>query len=60
MDEDAFAKNAQGIGEIYHEILMLKKFYQTKPQVKNMNNSYFDLYYTLIKNRDDEEIVDNQ
>ena len=29
------------------------KFSQTKPQVKNMNINYYDLYYTVIKNRDD-------
>ena len=34
-DEDPFAKNAQGIGKIYQEVLLLKKFLQTKPQVKN-------------------------
>ena len=30
-DEDPFAKNAQGISEVYHEVLLLKKFLQTKP-----------------------------
>ena len=59
-DEDLFAKNAQGISKIYHEVLILMKFLQTKPQVKNMNNNYYDLYYTVIKNRDEKEIVDNQ
>ena len=51
MDEDPFAKNAQSISKIYHEVLLLMKFLQTKLQVKNMNNNYFDLYYTVIKNR---------
>ena len=55
--EDPFAKNAESIGEIYHEVLMLMKFLQTKPQVKNMNNNYYDLYYTVIKNRKEKEIV---
>ena len=41
--EDTFAKNAQGISKIYHEVLLLMKFLQTKPQVKNMNIKYFDL-----------------
>ena len=27
---------------------------QTKPQIKNMNNNYYDLYYT-IKNKDENE-----
>ena len=60
MDEDPFAKNAQGISKIYHEVLLLMKSLQTKPQVKNMNNNYYDLFYRVIKNRDDKEIVDNQ
>ena len=59
-DEDPFAKNAQGISKIDHEVLKLMKFLQTKPQVRNMKINYYDLYYTVIKNRDDKEIVDNQ
>ena len=31
---DPFAKNAQVISKIYHEVLLLMKFLQTKPQVK--------------------------
>ena len=34
------------------------KFLQTKHQVKNENNNYYDLYYRVIKNR--KEIVDDQ
>ena len=34
------------------------KFLQTKPQVKNMNINYDDLYYTVIKTRDDKDIID--
>ena len=49
-DEDLFARNVQGISIIYHEVLVLMKFLQTKPQVKIMNINYFDLYYTVIKN----------
>ena len=37
MDEDPFAKNAQGNSKNYHEVLLLMKFSQTKPEVKNMN-----------------------
>ena len=59
-DEDTFAKNAQVISKIYHEVLFLMKFLQTKSQVRNMNINYYDLYYTVIKNRDEKEIVDNQ
>ena len=38
------------------------KFLQTKPQVKNNNFNYYDLYYTVIKNRKekDNETVDNK
>ena len=43
MDEDLFAKNAQGFSKIYHEVILLLKFLQTKPQVKNMNINYHDL-----------------
>ena len=48
-DEDTFAKNAQGIKIIYLEVLLLMKVLQTKPQIKNMNNNYYDFYYTVIK-----------
>ena len=36
------------------------KFLQTKPQVKNMNINYYDLYYTVIKVRDENRDIDNQ
>ena len=36
------------------------KFLQTKPQVKNMNINYYDLYYTVIKTRDENMDIDNQ
>ena len=32
--EDPFARNAQGISKVYHEVLLLIKFLQFKPQVK--------------------------
>ena len=60
MDEDPFAKNAQGISKNYHEVILLIKFLQTKPHIKNMNIKYYDFYYTVIKNRDEKEVVDNQ
>ena len=59
-DQDPFAKNAQGISKIYHEILLLMKFLQTKPQVKNMNIDYYNLYYTVIKTRDENKVEDTQ
>ena len=60
MDEDPFAENTQGTSKTYHEVLFVIKVLQTKPQVKNMDIHYYDLYYTNIKNRDEKEIVDNQ
>ena len=35
-------------------------YIQTKPQVKNMNINYYDLYYTIIKTRDENKDIDNQ
>ena len=32
--EDTFSRNAQSISKIYHEVLLLMKFLQTKPEVK--------------------------
>ena len=59
-NQDPFAKNAQGISKIYHEVLLLMKFLQTKPEVKNMNINFFDLYNTVIKTRDENRDIDNQ
>ena len=58
--ENPFSKNAQGISKIYHENLKLMKFLQIKPQVKNMNINYYDLYYTVIRIRDENKDIDNQ
>ena len=58
--EDPFNKNSQGINKIYHEILLLMKILQTKPQVKIMNINYFDLYYIVIRIRDENRDIDNQ
>ena len=51
MVEDTFARIAQGIIKIYHKVLvlMLMNFLQTKPQIKNLNIKFYDLYYTVIK-----------
>ena len=59
-DQDPFSRNAQGISKIYHEVLLLMKFLQTKPKVKNMNINYHDLYYTVIKTRNENMDIDNQ
>ena len=60
MDEDLFAKNAQGTSKIYHEVLLLTKFQRTKRQVKNINKKSYDLFYTVIKNRDDKASIDDK
>ena len=57
---DPFYRNAQGINKVYHEILLLMNFLQTKPQVKNMNINYYDLYYTVIKVRSENKDIDDQ
>ena len=57
---DLFSRNAQGKSKIYHEVLLLLNFLQTKPQVKNMKINYYDLYYTFIKTRDGNKDIDNQ
>ena len=59
-NQDPFSKNAQGISRVYHEVLLLMKFLQTKPQIKKMNINYYDLYYTVIKTRDGNKDIDNQ
>ena len=57
--EDSFSKNAQGISKNYHEVLMLVNFLPTQPSVKNTNNNYYDLFYTVIKNRDEKDNNEN-
>ena len=57
---DPFSKNAKGVGKIYHELLLLMEFLQTKPDVKNMNINYYNLYCTVVKTRDENKNIDNQ
>ena len=45
---------------MYHEVLLLMKFLQTKPEVKNMNFNHYDLYFFVIKTRDGNRDIDNQ
>ena len=59
-NKDPFSKNVQGVAKIYHEVLLLMEFLQTKPDIKNMNINYHDLYYTVIKTRDENKNIDNQ
>ena len=58
--QDPFAKKAIGFSKIYHEVLLLMKFLQTKPQVKKMNINFFDLYFTVIRIRHENRYLDNQ
>ena len=58
--QDPFSRNAQGIKKIYHEVILLMTFLQTKPQIETLNNNYHDLYYSVIKNRDRFKDIDNQ
>ena len=60
LEKDLFRENVQGIRKTYHEVLLLMKFSQTKPSVKNRNFNYYDLYYTVIKKRDDNELVNDK
>ena len=59
-EEDHFSNSVQGFGKNYHEVLLWLKFLQTKLKVKSMNINYYDLYYTVLKNRDDKEIVNDK
>ena len=59
-NQDPFPKNKLGISKIYHEVFLLMEYLQTKPQVKKMNINYHDLYYTVIKTRDENKNIDNQ
>ena len=56
-EEDPFRKIAERIKKSYLEVLMLMIFLQTKPQVKGIDINYYDLYYTVFKNRDKKEIL---
>ena len=39
-EEDPLSKKVKSIGKIYHEVLLLMKCLQTKPQVKFMKINY--------------------
>ena len=36
------------------------KFLRTKPQVKSMNINFYEWYYTVIKNREDKQTVNDE
>ena len=58
--DDTFPKNAQGISKNYHDVILLMKLLQTKPQVKCKNIKYYDLFYIVINVRDENKDIDNQ
>ena len=35
-------------------------FLKTKPQIRNIKYKFYDLFSTVIENRDDKEIVNNK
>ena len=59
-NEVPFVRNAKRKSKKYHEVFLLMKIQQTKPQVINLNNNHYDFHYTVIKNRDEKENVDNE
>ena len=60
MDQDPFARNAKSTSKFHHEVLLLRQIRQTKPEVKNANIKYYDVYYTVIKNRNEKQTVDDE
>ena len=58
--EDPFSRNAQDIPKIYHEVSLLMNFLQTKPKIRDINNNYYDLYYTVIKKRKEKDYEEEQ
>ena len=45
--------------DMIKEVMLLLKLLQTKLQVKIKDIIFYDLYHTVIKNRDDKEIVND-
>ena len=59
IEQDPFSKNAESINAIYDEVFLLMELFQTKPQIKNLNIIYYNLY-TVTRNKDIKEIVKNK
>ena len=59
-EEDPFSKNVQNFSNFYHKVILLLQFLRTKPQIKNMIINYYDLYNSVIKNRKESDIVEEQ
>ena len=57
LEEGPFSKGAHGKAKIMHEVKVLLKFLQTKHEIENIINNFYDLFFTVIKNRDEQEIV---
>ena len=51
-DENPSKTIAEGFEKNFNGLSLLIKFLQTKPQVEGMKINYYDLYYTVNKNRD--------
>ena len=47
-EEDASSKNAEGISNIYQEVLLKMKVLPTKPDVKSLNNDIFMSCFILL------------
>ena len=58
-EQDPFSKHVEGIGKSFHEVLLLVNFLQSKPQDKILNNNFYDLYYTVIENRNEIETLND-
>ena len=58
-EEDVFSKGAQNISRTYHETIFSMKFLPTKPQVKSMNIDYYDSIFTVNKNRDEKDFIED-
>ena len=58
-EKDPSSKKMESIGKIHHKKLLLISFLQVNPRVKNVNIIY-DLYYTVIKNRDNKEYLNEK
>ena len=48
-EEYLFVQKARSISKIHHEEFLIKKFLQTKPQVKKMHINCYDLCYSYEK-----------
>ena len=59
-EKEPFYKNSQGISKYRHEVLLLMKFSKTKPHIKNMKINYYGLFHTVIENRVEKGIVNDE